>query len=101
MDIRGLLLIEEFTARHTDAKKPLTRWISVTRAAHWTTFAQVRETFRSADLFTKDGVRYVIFNIAGNKYRLITEIDFEGTLVVVDVVMTHAEYSKDRWKDKL
>jgi len=52
-------------------------------------------------LYTQDGIAYVIFNIAGNKYRLITEVDYAGILVVVDVVMTHAEYSKERWKDRL
>ena len=43
----------------------------------------------------------MVFNVAGNKYRLITEVDYAGILVVVDMVMTHAEYSKDRWKGRL
>jgi mRNA interferase HigB len=101
MDIRGKLVIEKFTAKHQDAEKPLSRWIAVTENARWGNFSQVRDTFRSADLFRKDGVVYVIFNIGGNKYRLVTEIAYDEVLVVVDVVMTHAEYSKDKWKGRL
>jgi mRNA interferase HigB len=44
---------------------------------------------------------YVIFNIGGNNYRMITKIDFNGNLVIVKIMMTHAEYSKDKWKEIL
>jgi mRNA interferase HigB len=101
MDVRGKIIVELFMAKHRDSVKPLIRWIAITENAQWGNFAQVRDTFRSADLFKKDDVAYVIFNIGGNKYRLITEIDYYGTLVVVDIVMTHAEYSKDKWKGRL
>jgi mRNA interferase HigB len=101
MDVRGKIVIELFMAKHRDSVKPLSRWIAITENVQWGNFAQVRDTFRSADLFKKDDVAYVIFNIGGNKYRLITEIDYDGTLVVVDIVMTHAEYSKDKWKGRL
>jgi len=101
MDVRGKIVIDEFIAEHRAAAKPFGRWIAVVEHSQWANFAQVRETFRNADLVRQNNVNYVIFNVGGNKYRLVTEIDYRGTLVVVDVVMTHAQYSKDRWKDKL
>ena len=101
MDIRGQIVLDKFKTKHSDAVRPLDRWQDLTENAQWANFAQVRETFQSADLYTQDGIAYVIFNIAGNKYRLMTEVDYAGILVVVDMVMTHAEYNKDRWKGRL
>jgi len=49
---------------------------------------------------TKNG-NFVVFNIGGNNYRLVTKIDFSETIVVVEDVMTHPEYSKNKWKGKL
>ena len=101
MDIRGQVVVEEFKRKHARSRRPLDSWKKVTENAVWKSFLEIRDTFNSADSCTKDDVTYVIFDIAGNKYRLITEIDYAGTLAVVALVMTHAEYSKDRWKDKL
>lgn len=101
MDVRGKPVIVEFIAKHENAAKPLKRWVELTENARWANFAQVRDTFRSADLIQRGGAAYVIFNVGGNKYRLVTEIDYDGAVVVVDVAMTHAEYSKNKWKDRL
>ena len=57
-------------------------------------FEQLRAAFPSAD---KVG-SWVVFNIAGNKYRLITSIHFNRGKVYVRDVLTHPEYSRERWK---
>ena len=101
MHVRGKVVIADFVAEHREAGKPLGRWVSVVESSQWSNFAQIRATFRSADLVRQNNVNYVIFNVGGNKYRVVTEIDYRGALVVVDVVMTHAEYSRDRWKETL
>ena len=101
MNVRNTQLLVDFWKKHSDAKKPLMRWLDITRKTSWSGFTQLRNTFASADMVSTADTKLVIFNISGNKYRLITEIDFSGALVIVDCVLTHAEYDKDKWKDKL
>ena len=71
-----------------DSEQPLKAWYAVTREADWKHFAQVKEQFRSASAV---GER-VVFNIAGNKYRLVAYINYEFHIVYVRFVGTHAEY---------
>jgi mRNA interferase HigB len=63
--------------------------------AKWKRFTDVRETFSTADLVG----RFVVFDIGGNKYRLIAVIHFSREKLFVRHVMTHAEYAKGKWKD--
>lgn len=71
-----------------DSEQPLKSWYAVTKEADWAHFAQVKEQFRSASAV---GER-VVFNIAGNKYRLVAFINYEFHIVYVRFVGTHAEY---------
>ncbi len=57
-------------------------------------FSQLRQTFGSAD-YVKP---YTVFNIAGNKYRLISLINYVVTIVMVKDVLTHIEYGKGKWR---
>jgi mRNA interferase HigB len=80
--------------RHADLEKPLDVWFRIAKRASWKTLADVRETFSSAD-----GVgKWTIFNIKGNQYRLITEINYLGHRIYIRFVLTHAEYDKGGWK---
>lgn len=101
MKVIGKLKLEEFWKRHPKAEKALRRWITITENAEWNGFSNIRNTFNSADLFKKENRRYVIFNAGGNKYRIITVVNFRGYLVVIKVILTHSEYSKEKWKAKL
>ncbi len=92
MEIINESELNDFANRHSNARKPLTNWIAVTKAAGWKTFAEVRQTFRSAD-YVKD---QVVFDIGGNNYRLVSFIDYVVQRVFVLEIMTHSEY--DRWK---
>ena len=93
-----MTILETFKRKHADARRPLDRWVEVTQEAQWTNFADLRGTFGNADLVKTGGTDYTVFNIAGNRYRLVTEIDYQGIMVVVDCVLSHADYSKERWK---
>jgi mRNA interferase HigB len=84
--------LHSFCKRHSNARSPVANWIDITKAAVWKTFADVRETFRTAD-YIKD---FVIFDVGGNNFRLITSISYPQQRVYVLQMMTHAEY--DRWK---
>ncbi len=101
MDIVGKLILQEFWGSDKKAKKPLERWIEVTELAIWNSFSDVKKTFNHADSYKQSGHKYVIFNVAGNKYRLITSIKYGKKLVIVAIVMTHKEYDREKWKDKL
>lgn len=73
-----------------DSEQPLKSWYAVAREASWNHFADVKQQFRSASAV---GDR-VVFNIAGNKYRLVTYINYEFHVVYVRFVGTHSEYDE-------
>ncbi|MES6424454.1 type II toxin-antitoxin system HigB family toxin [Cutibacterium acnes] len=92
MEIINETELHSFAKKHSNARRPLANWIDVTKAAAWKSFAEVRETYRSADYVKEQ----VVFDIGGNNYRLISSIDYSLQRIYVLEVMTHAEY--DRWK---
>lgn len=101
MKVVGKPKLEEFWRAHPTAKNPLRRWLRVTQNAGWNKFADVKRTFGSADWFSKENRDYIIFNVGGNKFRVVTAVNFGRYLVVVEVVMTHSNYSNRKWENKL
>lgn len=77
-------------ANRGDSEEQLKAWYAIAKEAHWNHFADVKEQFRSASAV---GDR-VVFNIAGNKYRLVTYINYEFHTVYVRFVGTHKEYDE-------
>lgn len=63
-------------------------------SASFQTFDELRSLFPSADLVGA----LIVFNISGNKYRLITSIHFNHQKVYIRYILTHSEYDKDKWK---
>ncbi len=95
--------LREFWQQHPDAQNPLQSWLTVARCARWRNLAEARHDWPSADE-TRDvasGKPVTIFNVGGNKYRLIAGVHYNRLIVFTLRVMTHAEYSKDRWKEQL
>lgn len=66
-------------------------WVSVVRAAEWSKPTDIKEVFRSADILANDRV---VFNIGGNKYRLVVAVHYRGKRVYIRFVGTHAEYDR-------
>lgn len=93
--------LREFRERHPDARLPLTHWWKVACRADWRSFADVRATFRSADQMRINGKIIVIFNIHGNAYRLAAAIHYDRGKVFIREVMTHREYDRDDWKERI
>ena len=87
--------LTKFAAKHRDAKEPLDNWYRRTRRANWQNLAEVREDYPQADLVGT----CVVFNLAGNKYRLISRIFFRSKRVYIRFVMTHKEYDKGEWEN--
>lgn len=87
--------LREFWANHPDAEIPLQAWHRVAEHAEWEKFADVRAVYPSADQVGK----FTVFNIGGNKYRLIAAIHFNRGKLYVRHVLTHEEYDRGDWKE--
>jgi mRNA interferase HigB len=87
--------LTEFYIEHTSAKRNLLTWYKITNGATWQNLVELREAFPSADLVSN----FTVFNIGGNKFRLIVYIDYEYQLVFIRHVLTHAEYDNNDWKN--
>ena len=81
---------------HEDAEGPLQAWYThvSSKSVAWHSWGNVKADFASASLVGN----CVVFNIGGNKYRLVTRIIYAIQKVFVLKVMTHAQYDEDRWK---
>ena len=86
--------IREFVAHHPDSDSSLDNWYRIVKRAEYHSFNDLKQHFRSADYV--DG--YVVFNISGNKYRLITAIHFDRKKVYIRDILTHQEYDRNKWK---
>ena len=84
--------LREFATRQREASEPLQAWRKLIERNAFESFADLRRVFNSVD---KVG-NYFVFNIAGNRYRLITAIHFNTQTLYVRAVLTHAEY--DYWR---
>ena len=94
--------LREFWRRHPDAEGPLQDWFTVTEAANWRTLIEVRRTFASADpVSVASGNTVTVFNVGGNKYRLVAAIHYNTGNVYALMVLTHAAYGTGRWKENL
>ena len=102
MRIIKTVMLERFWKRHRDAEASLRLWVEQTKAAQWRTFADVRKTFPNADLVTVASERpVVVFNVAHNRYRLIAAVHYNMQVVYTLIVLTHQEYDRNLWKQRL
>ena len=85
--------LKEFyeTPGREDAEVALERWDEVVEAAQWNTFADIRADFGSVDSV---GNQHYVFNIRGNRYRLVVVVKFVMGYVFIRFVGTHEEYDK-------
>jgi mRNA interferase HigB len=94
--------LTEFGERYADAAEPLARWYRIARRAQWENLAEVRRDFSHADNVTvASGKPVTLFNVAGNEYRLVMAIHYNRQIVYTLRVMTHAEYSRGKWREQL
>ncbi len=83
--------LHELAKRSPDAKVELDAWFHEAEAAHWANPAQIKEKYGSASILK--GSR-VVFNICGNKYRLVVKINYPYAIVYVRFAGTHGEYDR-------
>lgn len=100
MRVISLRVLRVFLQRHPDAQGPLRLWYKVAVGAAWSNLQDVWCDYPHADgVRTKHGDTLTVFNIGGNKYRLIARIRYDYQLVNVRFVLTHAEYDAGQWKE--
>ena len=71
------------------AEQPLKPWYAIAAKAEWSSPADVKTAYRNASIVSNDRV---VFNIGGNRYRLVVRFDYTGRIGFVRFVGTHAEY---------
>lgn len=83
--------LKDFSLKHAPAKTPLDAWYHEAMHAKWKHFAEVRKVYGSADVVADNRV---IFNIGGNKYRLVVKVAYNAGVVMIKFIGTHKEYDK-------
>jgi mRNA interferase HigB len=86
--------LKEAVTRCRDLESPLDAWFRIAKKASWGSLAEVRRTLSSADAVGE----WTVFNIKGNQYRLVAEINYVFGRIYIRHVLTHAEYDRGGWK---
>ena len=86
--------IREFERLHPDSATAPRGWYQVAAKAVWENFARLRVDFASADVVG----RRTVFNIGGNKYRLIARVNYQVRKLYILAIMKHSEHTKGEWK---
>ena len=84
----------EFWDQHQDVKKPLLRWYKMVKTTIFSNFRELNKTFPSADIVGN----CTVFNIVGNKYRIIARVNYKIKTIFIGYVLTHSDYDKGIWK---
>jgi mRNA interferase HigB len=87
--------LNEFAERYPDAKTALGRWYGLAKRNDFANFAELRAIFPAADQVGK----LTVFNVGGNKVRLIAAIHYNRKRIYIRAVLTHAEYDEGQWQE--
>ena len=95
MRVLGRDKLANFSKRHANAKRALDIWFEAARQAVWKTPRDIKQQYSSADFLAGNRV---IFNVKGNHFRLVTEVNYVHGKVAIEWVGTHAEYDKQNFR---
>jgi len=87
--------LNEFVEEHSDARSALQHWYKLVKGKDFKSFTELRNAIPSADQVGK----LTVFNIGGNKYRLIAAIHYNRRRLYIRAVLTHREYDEGKWKE--
>jgi len=94
MHIISRRALRDFWDRFPESQSPLSRWYTIVRKTAFKDFNELRMTFPSADWVGS----LIVFNIGGNKYRLIAAVHYNRGRIYIRHVLTHEEYDQGAWK---
>ena len=84
-------MLRSFWENHPDSEQPLKAWFTEAKRATWQSPNEIKEQFKSASILRE---RRVVFNIAGNKYRLVVRINYMAQIVFIRFIGLHEEYDE-------
>lgn len=93
MTVIGESVLAQFGTRYADSRRPLARFLGLVKAAQWKHLLDLKQSFSSAD-YTSSGI--MVFDIGGNKYRVLASVDFVAQIVDLRAVLTHEEYDREK-----
>ncbi len=83
--------LREFWENHADAQQALQAWYADAKRANWTSPTAIKREYRNASIVADNRV---VFNIKGNRYRLVVAIQYQFGIVYIRFVGTHSEYDR-------
>ncbi len=92
MKLIGKKLLQEFKEKHADARSQIESWEAEAEEAQWQTPHELKGRYPKASLIKN---QQVVFDICRNKYRLLTQINYKNSIVLIKKIGTHKEY--DNW----
>ncbi|HVF56067.1 MAG TPA: type II toxin-antitoxin system HigB family toxin [Pyrinomonadaceae bacterium] len=87
--------LNDFAERYPDARSALEHWYRLIRHTNFASFPELRSVFPAADQVGK----LTVFNVGGNKARLVAAIHYNRRRVYVRAILTHKEYDQNKWKE--
>lgn len=93
MRVIGKKQLHEFAQHHTEVAPQIDAWVNETTDAEWKSPLDLKERYPQASILP---MNQVVFNLKGNRYRLLTTVSFNTGTVIIERIGTHAQYS--RWK---
>lgn len=88
--------LREFREQHADSEDWLTTWYRTAEKAQWKSLSDIRQAYSSTDVVDQ----WVVFNVKGNRHRLITAIHFNTETIYIRHVLTHADDTRGDWKKR-
>jgi len=95
MQLLGLIKLDNYRREHANVRGALDAWQLEVERSHWSGPQDVKNRYPSASILIGNKV---IFNIKGNKYRVVVKAKYEKGIVLIEWVGTHAEYSKQSFQ---
>ena len=93
MKIVGRNILEDFKGKYADVCSQVDSWCAEAITASWSKPTDIKQRYATASLLANN---HVVFNLKGNKYRLLTQVSYKNQIILIKKVGTHNEYMK--WK---
>jgi len=87
--------LKQSASKYPNATTPIKAFCKIIQQAQWRNLLDVQQIYRDAEAVGS----FTVFNIKGNKYRLILDVDYSEQVAYFKYFLTHTEYDKDKWKN--
>ena len=95
MHVISRKILRDFCRQHPDGCESVYNWYLVAEKATWQNLIEVQSLYKSAESVGN----FTVFNIRGNRYRLIVDLIYHHQVIYVKYILTHSEYDKELWKN--